>query len=100
LTRLETRLEKQQTVGTLLNIATTSRDGWNSRYTLIAGRDPLLQGEPAAAIKRTAGSFEKVLGDFRCETEVDDLTLFHDRPPPTTDCGSTPCLGMELFFLN
>lgn len=65
LTRLETRLEKRQTVGTLLNIATTNRDGWNSRYTLTAGRDPLLQGEPAAAVKRTAYSLEKVLGDFR-----------------------------------
>ena len=62
---LETRLEKRQTVRTLLNIATTSRDGWNSLYTLIAGRDPLLQGELAAAIKRTADSLEKVLGDFR-----------------------------------
>jgi hypothetical protein len=67
LTRLETRPEKRQMVGTLLNIASTSRDGWNSRYTLIAGRDPLLQGEPAAAaaVKRTADSLEKVLGNFR-----------------------------------
>lgn len=32
------------------------------------------------------------------ETEVDVLTLFHDRVPPTTDCGSTPCWGIALLL--